>query len=369
MLCDTNQKMVSDDITFDILAEKLTNNARANYFGERLSLYQEAVKLAPDNFQMFSKHTQNEIQDIKNLNRAIYHKIQNEISLLKIIAYQIVADDQSEKVFSDIIRSIEDTSEEITRHRNEEKAKIDQIPANDYEKIIGTISRTAHDISDIVNNELAVIKQYALRALKKKENAPVHKIRKLLNQIEFAESAMNDLKSVNEGIKIHYRPFKIKELFENWKDIPKLRNAKILFDIRNGESVFVGDEQKIKSFLSELLENSLKNNSDKPDMEIRISSQDVNGLPPHVFGWLNESQRRVTGEKRYLSILFNDNGRGISQDKKEWIFLPLNTTAEDSSGLGLFIIRRTLAEMKGYIFETGNNGANFEIYIPYGEEE
>lgn len=269
-------------------------------------------------------------------------------------------------MLSDIIESIERTSEEITRRRNEERARIEQIPADDYEKIVEAISQTAHDISDIVNNELAIIKQYVLRGLKKDISS--QKLERLIEQIEFTESAMNDLKSVNEGIKIHYRPFKVKELFEAWKNNSEIQNATIVSDIQNGESGFVGDIQKIKSFLSELVENALKNNTTKTDLEIRISSKDINGLPLHVFG-SGAIPRKISGEKKYLAITFGDNGKGIPKDKKEWIFLPLNTTAEDSSGLGLFIIKRTLAEMKGYIIETGNNGVNFEIYIPYGEEQ
>ncbi len=214
---------------------------------------------------------------------------------------------------------------------------------------------------------MAILKQHTLRLLKKK-NMPTQKLRKLLVQIEYTESALNDLKSVNKGITIHYKPFKVKELFENWKNTPKLQNATLFFDIQNSESVFTGDEQKIKSFLSELIENSLKNNPVQPDLEIRISSEDVNRLPSRISDSLKE-YKKIPGDKKHLAITFNDNGTGIPQNKKEWIFLPLNTTVEDSSGLGLFIIRRTLAEMKGYIIETGTNGANFEIYVPYGDEE
>ena len=67
-------------------------------------------------------------------------------------------------------------------------------------------------------------------------------------------------------------------------------------------------------------------------------------------------------------ITVSDNGKGIPSDKKEWVFLPLKTSSEEGSGLGLFIIKRTLKEMQGYIAETGTQGAKFEIYIPYIQE-
>lgn len=61
-----------------------------------------------------------------------------------------------------------------------------------------------------------------------------------------------------------------------------------------------------------------------------------------------------------------DNGKGIPPDKKDWIFLPLKTTSDIGSGLGLFMIKRTLEKMNGYIAVDPNaEGATFEIVIPY----
>ena len=65
-----------------------------------------------------------------------------------------------------------------------------------------------------------------------------------------------------------------------------------------------------------------------------------------------------------------DNGIGVPQQKKEWIFLPLaTTTKEEGGGLGLFIIKRIVTKMNGYVVETGDHGACFDIYIPYQDGE
>jgi sensor histidine kinase regulating citrate/malate metabolism len=73
-------------------------------------------------------------------------------------------------------------------------------------------------------------------------------------------------------------------------------------------------------------------------------------------------------QKKYLAIIYRDNGKGISMDKKAWTLQPLTTTVEKGgSGLGLFIIRKTLIEMNGYMIETGKKGVRFELYIPYEE--
>jgi signal transduction histidine kinase len=146
--------------------------------------------------------------------------------------------------------------------------------------------------------------------------------------------------------------------------VTQIDQAEIILDIQNGESEFNGDEEKIKSALNELIENSLKHNEGQPNLTLRITSQDVVN-PPRIRGMT------IPGEQKYLFIEFADNGKGVPPDKKDWIFLPLNTTSLEGkgSGLGLFIIRRTFMKMNGYIEETGFNGARFELYVPYKTED
>ncbi|MEZ4526706.1 MAG: ATP-binding protein, partial [Desulfobacterales bacterium] len=319
------------------------------------------LNLSPKEYwQMFSKHSESSLRDSEMLNRSIYHKIKNEISILKDIVYEIISDypDKEKNIFTPFIENINHIIKGIEERRGKEKEQIKEIPRDKYEEIIRIISETAHDISDFVNNELAVMEADVREVLS--ENPPQNhaEIKELLNQIKITQGALNDLKAINEGIKIIHSRFQVKELFENWANTPKLRNAEISLHIENGESVFNGDEKKIKSFLNELIENAMKHNEYKEDLRICISSKDIIDLPD-ILG--NE----VPGNQKYLFITCQDNGKGIPPDRKSTIFLPLETTSDTSTGLGLFIIKRTLQEMNGYIRETGENGANFEIYIPY----
>jgi signal transduction histidine kinase len=217
-----------------------------------------------------------------------------------------------------------------------------------------------------VNNELAVIESKTIRAIRKLSPNDEHyaQFDKLLTQLELTQSALNDLKAINEGISIKNHHFHVKELFEKWEITCHIDNACILLDIRNGDSQFYGDQEKIKSALNELVENSLKHNADQPKLTIRITSQDV--VNPLGIRGMN-----IPGEQKYLFLEFADDGKGVPDYQKDWIFQPLKTTSQEGkgSGLGLFIIRKTLTQMKGYIRETGQDGARFEIYIPYLEEE
>jgi signal transduction histidine kinase len=300
------------------------------------------------------------LKDTEMFNQAMYHKILNEISMLQIIVRRIVANDKTSDILSLLIKRIDGIVDKIAQLRKE--TNVAQIPTSHYKERIAIISKTAHDIADIVNNELAIIKRRIERILKaatQKTDHSYQKIQQLLTQVKSTESALSDLKSINEGIKIRHNSLKIKDFFEKWQSLPTLKNATLSCDIQNGESTFVGDAEKIKSFLSELVENSLKHNADKPDLKIYMSSRNVNQTP--------STGRKVPGNKKHLLIIFSDNGKGIPSDKKEWIFLPLETTSREGSGLGLFIIKRTLKEMNGYISETGKQGVHFEIDIPYGE--
>jgi tetratricopeptide (TPR) repeat protein len=318
-------------------------------------------------FKMVKSDYQSGVNDTEILNRAIYHKIANEISILKGIAYRILRFSQTEDpLLTGIINDIEDVLEEVNRRRGLEKSQISTIANDEYEQILAIISKTAHDISDFVNNQLAIIESKTRRAMRKiaVDNPHYKQFEKLLTQLEFTQIALNDLKAINEGIKIKNHHFKIKKLFEKWEANPHIDNASITLDINNGDSEFNGDEEKIKSILNELVENSLKHNAKKLDLNISISTEDIIN-PPGVRG------ANIPGEQKYLLIEFNDNGQGVPPDKKDWIFQPLKTTASEGhgSGLGLFIIRKTLTQMNGYIQETGWKGAKFKIYIPYTKSE
>jgi len=122
------------------------------------------------------------------------------------------------------------------------------------------------------------------------------------------------------------------------------------------------DVQKVRGLLDELVENSLRHNPQQTDLVIDLSANIQSGLPLRR----DSTAIKIPGQNQHLHVCVCDNGRGISPDKKEWVFQPLATTApgDEGSGLGLFGIRRTLAEMRGFIEETGTNGAYFDIYIP-----
>ncbi len=83
--------------------------------------------------------------------------------------------------------------------------------------------------------------------------------------------------------------------------------------------------------------------------------------------------RRVTDIRVYslrepddMRIIWEDNGIGIPEEEKEWIF---NRGHGKNTGLGLFLVREILSITGMTITETGSfgSGARFEIRVPPGE--
>ncbi|MCK5523161.1 MAG: tetratricopeptide repeat protein [Thiomargarita sp.] len=326
----------------------------------------------PDFFKQF--HAEINIKDTEMLNRGMYHKIQNLVAILKDIIYEIIEEHQPDENLSAILPLILETLNKIKEERKLEQNQIKNIPHDNYPQIIDLISKTAHHIVDFVNNKLSVIREDVLAFL---EDFPPTEPRyeqfdQLLTYIKSTQSALNDLKDINQGIKLKNSQFEIKDLFAIWQKTDKINFAKIILDIQNPDSQFIGDKEKINSFINELIENSLKHNPKRANLKITISSRDSDKITRNKNVKISirskNAPRTKNAPPKYLLITVKDNGQGIPDAQKHKIFLPLFTTTQEGTGLGLFMIKRTLEKMHGAITETGKQGAFFRIRIPYQDK-
>ena len=352
----------------DMLAAKSYNKAAVTILKDIVRTspqYAEASKMLRLNvdleelFDMIYAPSAEEVQDTETLHRAIYHKMLNEIVILKSILDGLVYDYQASAT---ILKTASQRLEGILagiHSRREAGQKQAQAVPDDFRARLEMIASTAQDVSDFVNNGFFKLKadlqliQYDLAAA----NPLAQELAKLIARIEQAENGLNDLKSVQEGMTIRQNTFEVQQLFATWQAVPTFQQAALRLDLRNGGNEFSGDEQKIRSFINELVENAVKHNPDKADLQIEMASYDETN--PLI------KAQTVPADQRYLVLQVCDNGKGVPPAKKDWIFLPLTTTAPQGSGLGLFIIARTLRKMGGYITETGTTGADFRIYLPY----
>ncbi|GEM_PF-586282 len=311
-------------------------------------------------FDLVNVTSPEELYNTEQLTQAIYHKMINEVNVLKGILYGLELDYQEQgAVLGQAIARLEGILGEINQERALAKEQVKEIDMHNYRAMVEVIAKTAHDVADVVNNGFFKLKsdiQLAQWDLAK-EGPLYQKLGDLVGRVEQAEAALNDLKAAQEGITIRPTIFPIKRLFETWQNTPKFKQATIQLDIQNGEQDFYGDEPKIRSFINELVENSVNHNAQQENLEIVMASWDET----------NPFRQTVLTTRRYLVINVRDNGQGVPPDKKDWIFQPLNTMLKQGGGLGLFILHRTLNKMNGHITETGTQGADFRIYFPYVE--
>ncbi|MBN2134527.1 MAG: PAS domain S-box protein [Acidobacteria bacterium] len=132
------------------------------------------------------------------------------------------------------------------------------------------------------------------------------------------------------------------------KKDPKYTNLKhdIKFKPLKSGKEFQGDVDALKQVFWNLILNSLQAMNSKGLIEINFSENK---------------------DKTGLSMIFKDNGVGISDDQKTKIFEPVRTNKRDGSGLGLSIVYKIITEHSGSI-QVGDNypiGTVIKILLPY----
>jgi signal transduction histidine kinase len=105
----------------------------------------------------------------------------------------------------------------------------------------------------------------------------------------------------------------------------------------------MGDAERIRQVLLNLLDNAAKASPDGASITLRTRSQ---------------------GEK--VAIEVSDHGRGIDADSLPRIFEPFYTTRPDGTGLGLAIVHKLVRAHQGEIQvrSTPGQGSTFTVLLP-----
>jgi signal transduction histidine kinase len=332
---------------------------RLKEIAKHSSEYNQAIKIMFHNmsveeyFNQFNHLAEAEIEfkEVDEISKAIFHKIANQLFILKNRVSEYAHLDSE---FADIKTKIEKISSKIDEEKSQMRRELAQIEKTDYKKLIAQISKASHDIADIVLNNLSKIKSDIDFILYDKKYRFFNELELVSNQLKINLSTMQSLKSINEPIKLNNRTFELKEIFKTFKN--SLKDATIRLNIQNGSDKIYSDRDKIVEFLNELIENSIKYKTEER-IEIDISSSTVESI----------EIEKTKHSGKFLFIEYRNSGAEIEKERKEKIFLPLYSSNRDGSGLGLFIIKKTLELMRGYIIEDGKGEVNFKIYIPYRE--
>lgn len=80
---------------------------------------------------------------------------------------------------------------------------------------------------------------------------------------------------------------------------------------------------------------------------------------------------KANSTKNEIHILFSDNGIGIPDNKKEWVFGMYNTTTQEQggAGIGLYVVKTNVEALAGQVEiidnHADNSGITFHIKIPF----
>ena len=159
---------------------------------------------------------------------------------------------------------------------------------------------------------------------------------------------------------------KIADEFSNFAKMPKAQDSEINFipiiettldlykeedviisimNACNNEALIIADKDQLSRVFNNLIKNAIQ------------------AIPSTIEGKINVV---ITEEELNFLVEIKDNGSGISEDKKDKIFVPNFTTKSTGMGLGLAMVKNIIENANGSIwFETKEEiGTSFFIKFP-----
>ena len=204
-------------------------------------------------------------------------------------------------------------------------------------------ARIAHEIKNPLGSMELFLSMLSDRKLKPKE-------KKYVDYIHFGvqtiDRIINNILSYTRPRSLVMHEEKIGKAVEETLDFMKLsimsRNINVHYDVHyDGFSFF--DPDMMKLVIMNFISNAIDAVTGKGSIRIEIKE-----------------------EGKYVVIVVNDNGAGMSEDVRKNIFNPFFTTKDKGVGLGLYIVHNIVQAHEGYIEveSTEGIGTTFFVYIP-----
>lgn len=199
-----------------------------------------------------------------------------------------------------------------------------------------------------IKNPLAVCKGYIdMINLDNKEKTSKYigimkqEINRSLNIIsDFVE--YNKIKVVKEQIDLNLL---LEDVYDSFKMLVNAKNIKLIYKERKDEDIYlVGDYERLKQVLINLLKNSQESIEGKGKIEISTN----------IY-------------KKYIDIMIEDNGKGMDNDILENIKEMFYTTKNNGTGLGVSLSNEIVKAHKGELIYNSelNKGTKAIVRLPY----
>ena len=199
-----------------------------------------------------------------------------------------------------------------------------------------------------IKNPLAVCKGYLdMVNLDNKEKSTKYisimkqEINRSLNIIsDFVE--YNKIKVVKEQIELNML---LEDVYDSFKILVNASNVKLLYNDKNNNEVYImGDYERLKQVLINLLKNSLESIEDKGKIELYTN--------------LN---------KNYIDIVVQDTGKGMNEEVQSKLLEMFFTTKNNGTGLGVSLSNEIIKAHNGKLSYKSelNKGTIATIRLPY----
>ena len=253
---------------------------------------------------------------------------------------------------------------ELKRNANEKKKREKligelQVSDNKNKELIRLRRNLIQNVSHELRTPLTAIIGNAELVMQDKDDAErIHHteaIRESSGRMAFMINNLLEYFRLDNGkVTINSRPFKLNTIAETLEmEFTPLAEAKKLTLNVNSHAVEVvtGDKNRILNIGSNLLSNAIKFT---PKGTVVLNTTYRNGL---------------------FSLVVEDTGTGISEEKRDEIFKPFerlgNAVTQDGFGLGLSIVKQLVGLMKGSILleSVQGKGSRFTVTLPLPEAE
>jgi len=178
---------------------------------------------------------------------------------------------------------------------------------------------------------------------------------------------INNFLSFAKAAKPVIRKFNINDAVTDIKGLVELGTGgkNITFRLSPDSSIVSvdGDEEQMKQAFLNILLNSVQVMEGGGELNIATCSG-RKSIPENDYDTMISTGKEIKGD--CISIIFRDNGNGISDDNINNIFEPFFTTRENGTGLGLAISKRIIEGHDGAIdvYSTKGKGTAFVIVLP-----
>jgi len=167
----------------------------------------------------------------------------------------------------------------------------------------------------------------------------------ILSQIENLNQIASEFSRFAKMPSMNFEKFDLMILLTELSNIYLNEKIKINISADSNEYVIENDKNQLSRIFINLIRNS-----------IQASGNLINIL--------------IKKSDKYLEIYFEDNGKGISEEFRDKIFLENFSTKKQGMGLGLKIAKKYLNSVNGDIIlvNSSQKGTTFKIILPYGKE-